>query len=111
MNDAGGNINQALDALAALKAEHGPLISQIAGDPGMAPQLRRALIDHIYEEEDEKMRTISALRGAGGPASSPDLPPQTGLTVGSLRPATPQSLQLGSLRARAATTSVGSLRR
>jgi hypothetical protein len=97
--------------LAALKAEHRPILEQIAADPGMAAETRRTLLVHLMEEEDEYV--AAALGGAsagpapktptiGEPASTTSAP-STGatgraFTVGSLRVAAPASLTLGSLR-------------
>ncbi len=96
----------ALSKLAALKAEHRPILEQIAADPGMAPETRRTLLVHLMEEEDEYV--AAAIGGAppqkasgtpapAGPAAITSSPGRS-YTVGSMRPAAPVSLTLGSLR-------------
>jgi hypothetical protein len=111
-----------IDHLRALKEEHAPLLSMIAGDPGMSADVRRALVEHIYEEEDEHMTKLAALTG-GGAGSTPPAPaaaahpaaaPNRGLSVGSLRVdhPSPSPTSVGSLRAASPHGgSVGSLRR
>lgn len=90
----------AVEALAALKAEHAPILRQIAGDAGMRPETRQLLIEHLYEEEDEHVQAMLGLRAApplaGDAAAVAAAGPQ--LSVGVLRPADPPRTQLGSLR-------------
>jgi hypothetical protein len=74
----------AIDELAAVKAEHRRILVQIAGDPGMTPETRRTLLEHLYDEEDEHVRHIAALAGAGGGSGGGGGAGR--LTVGSLRP-------------------------
>jgi hypothetical protein len=87
-----------------LKAEHTPLLTKIEADPGMSSDVRRALLDHLNQEEDELAAQIAVLspgapaklRPAGrGSTAAPSEPrlrdPKSpavagrGLTVGSLR--------------------------
>ena len=107
------DIDAALASLAAVKNEHRGILRQIAGDPGMAPETRASLIEHLYAEEDEHLAEIQAMRSGapqGAAAHSATAPPvpsaaDRGLTVGSLRSnpapiqAPPNSnLSVGSLR-------------
>ena len=114
-----GSIPDAVARLQSLRAEHSPLLSQIAGDPGMTPATRLALLEHLRQEEDERLAQIAALAGASRAASAPagttppPPAPSSGLTVGSLRSPVTGG---GSLRASAAAPrvagggTVGSLR-
>lgn len=99
------SLDNAIAHMVKLKNEHRPILSRIAGDPGMSIETRRILIEHLYEEEDEHMAEISALRvqdnAAGGateppPTSAADAGPT--LTVGSLRPTGAHGPSLGNLR-------------
>lgn len=94
-----GDDRALLDAvarLAHLKAEHRGLVRRIAADPGMTPETRTALLEHVAEEEEEAVAALQALVGDASPGA-----PEQGLTVGSLRSEEPI----------AATSGVGSLRR
>ena len=121
-------LDAAIDSLARVKAEHRPILAQIAGDPGMAPDTRASLIEHLYAEEDEHVAEIQGLLGAGSGASPGSTPPPSptsssqdadsvrrGLTVGSLRaepaPIRPPRASASGLAARGSNSlSVGSLR-
>lgn len=106
---ANPDLTQSIEQLARLKDEHRPILRQVAADPGMSPETRAALVEHLYEEEDEHVAEMTALaqRGGGGGGAS-DAPasrsrtrsPRTsGLSVGSLRPgAGAEPSQVGSLR-------------
>ena len=92
-----------VEKLAETKREHGPILLKIASDPGMSPETRRALVEHVLEEEDEYVAAMSALsvgRPAGTINAPTPEPPQrgTGLTVGSLRPTPTHPTSVGSLR-------------
>jgi hypothetical protein len=114
-------LRAAVDRMVALRAEHKPILDMIAGDSGMAPETRRALLDHLRQEEDEKLDTISRLtaaEGGGGPkphrghadvAVKPSHETRTAsgpATVGSLRRATAPPRDAGTHGAK----SVGNLR-
>lgn len=112
--DEATSIDDAIDALKAVKAEHRGILEAVSLDPGMTPETRWTLIEHLYEEEEEHLERMSALvrsepapAGAAAPASSPPAGPDaTGrlrLTVGSLRP---EELDFGGPGG-----SVGSMRR
>lgn len=130
--DTRGDLASEVAALQALKAEHAPILAQIAADPGMGAETRALLIAHLYEEEDERVARIAALGGgvgggvdlalAEGGSTGPG-PRPTALSVGSLRAPEPTAgiapaasgLSVGSLRRDAHTApdsrgSVGSLR-
>jgi hypothetical protein len=103
------DLDAALTNLAQIKNEHREILKQIASDPGMAPETRTSLIAHLYEEEDEHLAEIQAMRAGPVPTAhstpAPAAPSAPGLTVGSLRanPAPihvtqPASLSVGSLR-------------
>lgn len=99
------SLDAAIAHMVKLKNEHRPILSRIAGDPGMSIETRRVLIEHLYEEEDEHMAEIAALRaqdGGAGVASAPSAAGATetgpALTVGSLRPTGAPGPSLGSLR-------------
>jgi len=105
------DLDAALANLASIKDEHREILKQIASDPGMAPETRTSLIAHLYEEEDEHLAEIRAMRGGAAPAAgahsttAPAAASAPGLTVGSLRadPApihghSSPSLSVGSLR-------------
>jgi hypothetical protein len=62
-----------------LKQEHRELLGLIAADPDMAPETRKALLDHLMQEEDELVEKIAAAASA----ASGERPAR--LTVGSLR--------------------------
>src|SRR5687767_9286594 len=98
--ETGQSLPDAVAKLAATKAEHRKILQQVASDPGMTPETRRTLIEHLCQEEDEHVRRIAAL--AGGGASAGPMPVATdhrsGLTVGSLRREAPPGVRLGSLR-------------
>jgi hypothetical protein len=93
------DLNQAIGELERLKAEHAPLLRRILGDAGMAGDLKQSLVEHIYEEEEERIAEIAALTTGPRPTASPP-PARPGLSVGSLRSRAPHP----------AGTSVGSLR-
>ena len=114
----------ALANLAAVKNEHRGILRQIASDPGMAPETRASLIEHLYAEEDEHLAEIQAMGSSEAPAahgSSAASPGQAaGPPPGSAPPnAQERGLTVGSLRADPAPIkgpphsklSVGSLRR
>lgn len=97
--ESAGTLQAAIEKLASAKAEHRAILQKIAADPGMSPDTRRTLIEHLWQEEDEHVRRIAAL--AGGvelPATSPTGGDAPRLTVGSLRPEPPVGPSLGSLR-------------
>lgn len=100
MPDERDELRGAIEALAALKAEHGPILRQIAGDTGMRPETRQLLIEHLYEEEEEHVQAMLGLRAAPPLAGEAAAAPAGGsrLSVGDLRPAEPPRTQLGSLR-------------
>lgn len=110
------DIDAALTNLAQIKDEHREILRQIASDPGMAPETRTSLIAHLYEEEDEHLAEIRAMRGSSVPAAhataAPAAASSPGLTVGSLRmdPAPIQSSR-GQAQSQPGSLSVGSLRR
>jgi hypothetical protein len=102
-DDTPTTLRAAVDRMVALRAEHKPILDMIAGDAGMAPETRRTLLDHLRQEEDEKLDTIARLtsaEGAGGAKPhrghseaavkpSHETPTASGpATVGSLRRAT-----------------------
>ena len=95
--DAGQTLPDAVAKLAATKAEHRKILQQVAGDPGMTPETRRTLIEHLYQEEDEHVRKIAALAG-GEAADEAAGEHRPGLTVGSLRREAAPGVRLGSLR-------------
>jgi hypothetical protein len=125
-------LSELVQRMQHLKTEHTPLLTQIEGDPGMSSDVRRALVSHLNEEEEEliaKIALISPPAAARAAANRTVLAPKTapgGLTVGSLRqpvvrawprmprgPAAshaPSSASVGSA-SRRSTTTVGSLRR
>lgn len=97
------SLQDAVDGLAALKAEHRELVAQIARDAGMAPETRALLLLHLNEEEEERVSEIQALAGGAGaaPAAAPAETHVQRLTVGSLRAAPgegPPAAFVGSLR-------------
>jgi hypothetical protein len=81
----------AVARLAELKAEHRDLMLTIARDAGMEPETRRTLVQHVLDEEDEKIARIVTLVGSSAARATeasapPAIPPGRGrLTVGSLR--------------------------
>ena len=83
------DLDAALADLASIKDEHREILKQIASDPGMAPETRTSLIAHLYEEEDEHLAEIRAMRSGPAPTAHSTLAPAAasapGLTVGSLR--------------------------
>ncbi len=96
-----------------LREEHKPILDRITADPGMEPQTRLALVQHLQEEEDERLAQIARLaavaRSAPAPARAPEsAPAPRGLTVGVLRGA-PKPVIAAPPRGEA--TRVGSLRR
>ncbi len=101
MNPTRDELEAAIADLARLKAEHAPILKQIAGDANMAAETRQMLIEHLYEEEDEHVQAMQGLRDrpplSGGAAGAPS--PSPSLSVGSLRPAQPRTTSLGELRA------------
>jgi hypothetical protein len=99
-----------LDRLAALRAEHKPILEAISADVGMAPTTRSLLVEHLREEEDARLAEALARGGKSGGAAPPSSSPswRGRLTVGSLRrdgDGLPGSACHG-----ATTRSVGSLR-
>lgn len=118
-----GELHEEIAKLQALKQEHASLLHHIVADAGMNPDLRRHLVEHIHEEEDEHVAKIAALTagqgelGAHAPVSQPAPAAPSGLTVGSLRPSPPSgegpgsvgSLRLSAPMARGGAGSVGSL--
>ncbi|MDF1662798.1 MAG: hypothetical protein P1V97_13560 [Planctomycetota bacterium] len=106
---AGSSLGEAIQQMQAVKEEHRGILNKVASDPGMDPETRWALIEHLYDEEDEHLEHIAGLHSQGSagqslPQQSQGTPaPSSGLTVGSLRSpcGLPQS----------ASGSVGSLRR
>ena len=84
---AAPDLNGAIAGMQALKAEHAPILAQLARDPGMAPETRALLVTHLLEEEDEKLAGIAAAAGARGSASSGKKDGVQGArwTIGSLR--------------------------
>jgi hypothetical protein len=120
-----------VDKISALKREHNPLLQQIMRDPGMSPALRRTLLEHLAEEENEVLTQIAAIaphmatrysrsvvgglrtRREASPPSAVAVKPAVvamprarsgGLTVGSLRPE-------ASAPASPGRSSIGSLRK
>ena len=79
------SLEDALAALSALKAEHRPLLAQIARDPGMAPETREMLLLHLNEEEEERIGQAQTLAGGGGRSGGAGGRGEPRLTVGSLR--------------------------
>ncbi|MBL8696408.1 MAG: hypothetical protein JNJ88_20090 [Planctomycetes bacterium] len=102
----------AVDRMVELRAEHRPILEKIVTDAGMEPATRRVLVEHLLQEEDEKLAQIQQLSAgapSGAAAPAPAAPP------GAARASGP-SLTVGSLRTSAmegtsAPRSVGSLRR
>jgi hypothetical protein len=94
------SLTTAIAALAEDKAEHRKILHDVVADPGMTPETRLTLVEHLYAEEDEHVARIAALAAAPGPApaaESGDAP--RGFTVGSLRAeAAGAPAMLGSLR-------------
>ncbi len=91
------DLEQLVAQMVHLQQEHKELASVIGADPGMSPGTRKALMDHLTEEEDELAAKIAAMKPAAGQRS--EAAPR--LTVGSLRAdAADTSLTLGSLRRR-----------
>jgi hypothetical protein len=73
-----------LDRLAALRAEHKPILAAITSDPGMSATTRALLVEHLLEEEEERL--AEAQRRGAGPSSKARATGADGrLTVGSLR--------------------------
>lgn len=95
---AGASLGEAINELIATKAEHRRILMEIAADPGMSPETRRTLIDHLYSEEDDHMQKIAAL--AGETPATLGTEHQAGFTVGSLRVEAAPPTRLGSLRDR-----------
>lgn len=98
------SLQDAVADLAKVKAEHRGILRTLASDPGMAPETRATLIDHLYDEEDEHLAEIQAMsQGApaapSAPGSATGRAAQRSLTVGSLRcNEPPRTPNLGSLR-------------
>ena len=99
------SLQDAVAELAKVKAEHRGILRTVAADPGMAPETRATLIDHLYDEEDEHLAEIQAMSQGGGAAAPQGGAPSAGrasqrsLTVGSLRSnEPPRTPHLGSLR-------------
>lgn len=98
-------LQDAVSALQNIKSEHRELLDRIAGDEGMAGETRRALIQHVLEEEDEHVQEIQGLVPREGEAREPDQPVRRAgrLSIGSLRrdpPPNPGPGSVGSLRPR-----------
>ncbi|MBL4845328.1 MAG: hypothetical protein JKY65_07375 [Planctomycetes bacterium] len=100
-------VDAALASLVAVKNEHREILRQISNDPGMSPETRTSLIEHLYAEEDEHLAEIQLLRGNASATPSPHASSANtpGLTVGSLRadpepiqPNADSNLSVGSLR-------------
>lgn len=106
------SVPDAVTKLQALRAEHRTLLDHIAGDPGMAAQTRAALLEHLREEEDERISQVAEL-AAARPAPAAPLPAarpaRAGFTVGSMRPEAAAPPRAASPKA-PPRSSVGSLR-
>lgn len=103
-------LDQAIRDLQAVKQEHRGILAKVATDPGMTAETRWALIEHLYDEEDEHVAELIQLSGQPSPGAAPTANAPTvdarslraGLTVGSLRrdltPPKPGAGTVGSLR-------------
>ena len=80
-----GDLAQAVGKMVALKEEHRPIMEQIAKDPGMLPETRLALIDHVLEEEEELVAKINDLVGVEDAGEKIGAGPTRALTVGPMR--------------------------
>lgn len=98
---AGSSLGEAIQQMQAVKTEHRGILNKVASDPGMDPKTRWALIEHLYDEEDEHLEHIAGLHSQAGAGSAPAAPSQSpspsGLTVGSLRRLPPPSSGSGSV--------------
>lgn len=97
------SLSAAIDALVDVKAEHRKILHDVVADPGMTPETRLTLVEHLYAEEDEHLARIAALAGDAPAPAAPTAPatpvePPHGFTVGSLRQDTTPPATLGSLR-------------
>jgi hypothetical protein len=88
---SGADLEELVSRMQHLKAEHGPILSQIQEDQGMSPRVRSVLLEHLGQEEAELMAEIAQLSPskaaefrAGTPRPAPSAAPGH-LTVGSLR--------------------------
>lgn len=97
------SLTTAITALAEVKAEHRKILHDVVADPGMTPETRLTLVEHLYAEEDEHLARIAALAAAPAPASA----------GGDAGGEAPRGFTVGSLRAEAAgaPAMLGSLRR
>lgn len=92
------SLTTAIAALAEVKAEHRKILHDVVADPGMTPETRLTLVEHLYAEEDEHVARIAALAAGPAPAAEAGHAPR-GFTVGSLRAeAAGAPAMLGSLR-------------
>lgn len=111
-DDAPATLRAAVDRMLALRAEHKPILDKIVADAGMQPETRKALVEHLRLEEDEKLDAIARLTPARAAEPKPARPAggaahgaAASMTVGSLRrvqapprePAAPRG-SVGSLR-------------
>lgn len=81
-----------LASLARLQQEHRPILAQVLADAGMQASTRSVLVEHLLEEEHERVGQLLALSGKqpGGPeggAPGTKRPPAHGVLV----PAPPQN--------------------
>jgi hypothetical protein len=113
-----------LASLARLQQEHRPILAQVLADAGMQASTRSVLVEHLLEEEHERVGQLLALSGKPQPApaaSASTAQPSAGAAkrepphgvlvpapAQSSAPRTPSSAPLGSPMA---GYSVGSLRR
>lgn len=107
------SLDGAIAGMQALKAEHAPILAQLARDAGMSPETRVLLVAHLLEEEDEKLATIAAAakgRTTGAAGSSQGGSSGARLTIGSLRMTSSDAQPLGPNPASPTTRTVGSLR-
>jgi hypothetical protein len=99
----GGEIDGLVAQMQHLKQEHRALADLISGDPGMSASTRKALLEHLLEEEDELALRIAAATTHAPSAAGVNRPLHVAprLTVGSLRAdSAERSVTLGSLRRR-----------
>ncbi len=113
MPDAPHTVADALAGLQALKDEHRPLVAKVAADPGMDPETRAMILEHVEEEEEEwiaRARALSESERPGGGAG-PGAPGRAGLTVGSLQQTAAPSRGISPGHRPGTRATVGSLRR